>query len=100
MRYEIKVNFTITDFDINPDELSKLLNVQPSAQWQKGELISKKGNIRYKVNSWQLSSNLPEDAELEDQYNKISEVIREQYDNFKSICKLYDSELAITLYIY
>lgn len=100
MHYELVVEFSIVDFEIHPNDISRLLGVIPQRQFQKGDLIDPKVGIHYKENGWVLSSKLNQNTELDDNLLDLLKIFKSNLSGFIEICNKYDSELSIMLTIY
>jgi hypothetical protein len=84
--------FWVSDFDCNPDEITKLLNIEPSAITIKGELInSQNGRTRIR-STWEFRSRLPntepfQDAHIENLLSALTdkaEAIEKLQSNFST----------------
>ena len=52
---EIKVGLLVTDFECDPSEVTRIINLEPTFTWRTGDLISKtgKGTAKHKENGWE-----------------------------------------------
>lgn len=92
---EIKVGFTLTDFECTPEEITTRIRLEPSKTWVVGDQISG-STLAYKVNGWRLEL-IDEDAsgvealleqllqQLEVSGHAIAELAREYYAEISCI---------------
>jgi len=91
-----EVYFKLVSDDIDPDEITKLLGIQPTK-------VRKKAQPRQKYNSWEYSSG-KEASEVIDVYKMSSAIIEALYPKMGDIAKIVKeknlfSELQVVLWI-
>lgn len=99
MFYEIELDLTLHGFDIDPDQISKILSLSPTQVWLKGESIQKTA-LKRKSNGWVLSSGLEKSAELYDHINALFSKIKPVLLNFNDLPLSTEKELSCVIYIY
>ena len=103
MKHRVYLNFTINDFeDINHDEISKRLDMNPFRIYVKGE----KRNTNFpsagpfwRGNKWIMASPLDEYCSFEDQMNATLDIIEPKIDLFRPFCEKYRCEFACAVYL-
>lgn len=99
MFYEIKLNLVVTDFDVEPSQISDILSLAPTQSWLKGESIQRTAR-KYKTNGWLLSSELGKHAELNDHINALFSKIKPVLSNFNKLPRSTEKELSCVIYVY
>ncbi|EIJ41059.1 hypothetical protein BegalDRAFT_0135 [Beggiatoa alba B18LD] len=97
---EIVIGLTITDFNELPSEITKILGVQPSKTWCKGDLISKSGIIRHKQNGWKLCSSLSKSQSFKEHEKDLLDKILLFKDKFKNLPSECNVEFSCYVDIY
>lgn len=94
----------ISDFDLNPDEITSQLGIEPTKTRVKGEyrLAGKKkpNQMINTSNQWILDSELPNNISIEKQIHFLLEKIRPHKQKFQEITKKYYTEFSCALYFY
>lgn len=72
----VMVNFRILGKDFNPDDLTSILNITPSSQWLKGEII--RPNIVRKYSCWIIGTEYEESCDINVQLKKVLKKISER----------------------
>jgi hypothetical protein len=80
---EYKAYFSVTG-DFDPIEITKLVGIQPSETWKKGDR-NERTRYERKFSRWSLNSRLNEFAPLEDQ---IADVLAQMEPSVEAICGL------------
>jgi len=75
-KLETYAYFYVSDFDCEPNEISKILELEPTEVFVKGELLNEKRDRRRLRSEWIYKSTLPlseafQDAHLENLINKL-----------------------------
>lgn len=105
MSNEISVAFTLTGFDFDPEEITKLLKISPTTTWRLGDLIGK-SILRCKHNGWRLNSELENslDSELENSIDLDNHIkyllnkLQPSWQTLVEICYQYDAEISCVIY--
>jgi len=99
MKNRTRVYFFIEGFPMLPEELTKMLECEPSKTRKIGDiLVSPKHPARQ--NSWEIKSELPESESLENHIEEIINKIRPNIESFIKICNQYQSGLLCAIDIY
>ncbi|WP_428740030.1 DUF4279 domain-containing protein [Sulfurimonas sp.] len=97
MKNEIFIRLSI--FDANNDNVTSLLNMQPTKNVQKGDLITKKGTRVYKYNIWSYEIILNNLEHIEVAFEKIIELFKHKKNELISLGKEYDLEISVSGYL-
>jgi hypothetical protein len=98
--FEIKANLVITDFECFPDEITRILGIQPTETWRKGDsILSIAKNIR-KQNGWILKSIIdPKNNTVNVQVESLLSIISPNIEKFANLPSDAEVELACIVYI-
>ena len=99
MVYKITLDLVLTDFDIDPVQVSGILSLTPSRSWLKGEPIQRTA-LKCKTNGWLLSSGLDKSAELDDHIKALFSKVKPVLSNFNNLPPSTEKELSCAIYIY
>ena len=94
-----KVKFIISGFTIEPDELTKIIGINPTSTSEKGKLTDKYKQV-IKENSWSLCSGLSKEVDIQTQTDFLLEILRPQKSKLIEICKEFPPILSCTVRIY
>lgn len=94
-----KVKFIISGFTIEPDELTKIIGINPTSTSEKGKLTDKYKQV-IKENSWSLCSGLSKEVDIQTQTDFLLEKLRPQKSKLIEICKEFPPLLNCTVRIY
>lgn len=97
MKNETKISLTIYGSDNN--NITEVLNLNPTSIHEKNDLISKKGIIRYQQNMWmyEISENNIED--IEELIESLLNVFENKKDELYSLAQEYDIQISIISYL-
>jgi hypothetical protein len=99
MKTKISVYFTLTDFEIEPDQITTLLGISPYKAWKVGDLARPNTKIREKENGWQLKSNPENSDELESHISSLLEYLKPKWKELIEITNNCYTELSCVIYI-
>jgi uncharacterized protein DUF4279 len=99
MFYKIELDLVLTNFDIDPNQVSEMLSLTPIVSWLKGESIQRTAR-KHKTNGWRLSSGLDNTAELDDHINALFAKIKPALSNFNNLPTSTEKEVSCVIYIY
>ncbi|MBZ5858567.1 DUF4279 domain-containing protein [Flavihumibacter profundi] len=100
MKNEINLSFCIWDFDdITHSEITRLVGLQPSKIYIKGENKNTIGSALVKENGWIINASLVKYSSFEDQMNYLLDIIEPKIDVFKSLCEKYYCEFSCAVFI-
>jgi hypothetical protein len=88
----------LTDFEVDPDEVSKLLGIAPDFIWRKGDLILETARS-YSENGWRLVSSLPVSSSVEEHVLNVLDRI-EPAAELLSHLKPLEVEVSCVVYYY
>ena len=98
---EISVELLITDFSCDPTEISKLLNIEPSRTWLKGDPIGQKGFRKYKENGLIMEFKQQKAGETPSQLlDRLLTVVAPNTDKFKDLPAGTVVEISTIIYLY
>jgi hypothetical protein len=100
METEISAAFSLTGFESTPDEITNILEIQPTKAWKVGDAIGKSSLTR-KQNGWVLSSSLDKfSSDLEDHVKNVLEQLHPKWAVLVSLCSQYDAEVSCVIHSY
>ena len=84
--YELSVDLTVYDFICDPDEITKILDLQPSYVFRKGNLVTSRTIHTYSYNIWGLETEAKNDnGFIEEHLDLLLARIEPKIDNFKNL---------------
>lgn len=95
---EVAAYFSISRFDCQPDEVSKLLGLEPTKAWKSGDLYP--GTKReYKFSVWRLKSETSSsEIDFEKHIENLLVVLEPKEDIIAELCRKYYGEFACSAY--
>ncbi len=96
---EIKVRLVITDFECHPSELTRILHLEPTVMWLRGDSIPKTTMTR-KQNGWRLDSPSMLRGTLQEQVDALLDKVAPQVGFFHHLPSGSEIELACVVYVY
>ncbi|WP_041234005.1 DUF4279 domain-containing protein [Cylindrospermum stagnale] len=99
MEHEIFAAFTLTGFDSEPDEITRILGILPTKTWKIGDVIEKSILLRQK-NGWVLESQLEKSADLESHIKDVLARLKPSWEKLVEICPQYYAEISCVIYCY
>jgi len=104
MKNEIFLDFRIVGFeDLTPDDLTRILDIQPFEITIKGERKNPQkpdGKAVFKNNAWITRSGLDKYSSFEDQMNALLDILEPKIHLLRPLCQKYYSEFSCGLFIY
>jgi hypothetical protein len=97
MKSEISAAFTLTGFDSDPEEITKILEILPTETCRVGDLIGK-SILRRKENAWVLKSQLEKTADLESHIKDVLARLQPSWQKLIEICSQYYAEISCVIY--
>jgi hypothetical protein len=98
MSDEIRVTLKITDFECSPEEISNLLGIKPTKQWERGDVIDLRVTRRRGNNGWMLASGLSTESSVQQQIKVLLEILLPRKERFMVLPE--GSRVAINCIIY
>ena len=99
MGNEISVRFVISDFECDPEDISKLLSITPTVTWRVGESIA--GTIRrHKENGWRLDSPMNRSQEIDEQIKGLLSQLEPKAELLRHLAEDFYSEFSCIIYAY
>ena len=101
MRSELSVQFTLRGVDLNPDDVTRLLGLQPTEAWRVGDRITAIRVPRFFSDSaWRLHSGLPDTTDLEEQVKSLLDRLEPVWDVAVELGKKHYAEFSCVVYSY
>ena len=97
MRSEIRVRLTITDFKCSPNEITRILKIDPTKTWLRGDPIPKTIMMQ-KQHGWQLDSPKTPKGSVEQQTDALLRLLAKRSRVFKSLPSEAEVELSCIIY--
>ena len=95
---EVKVRLVITDFQCHPEEITRILGLQSSTTWMRGDPIPKTSMTR-KQNGWRLDSPKPHEV-LQKQIDALLVLVMGRVEAFERLPIGSEIELSCVIYVY
>jgi hypothetical protein len=98
----VQVSLRLFGDDLNPDEVSHLLNCLPSKSHVKGDVIVGKHTGRSRIahtGSWLLKSDEDQDVELNEQILKLLGRVSDDLSVWEGLASKYDVDLFCGLFL-
>ncbi len=97
MELKISAALTLTGFDCDPEEITKILGILPTKTWIVGDLIGRT-ILHRKENAWVLKSQLQKNADLESHIKDVLARLQPSWQKVVELCSKYDSEISCVIY--
>lgn len=98
MDAEVYAEFSLTGIDLNPEDVTSKVGIQPTKTWLKDELISPKARIRYQQNGWRLRSQLESSNDLGEHFRAVLEQLKQGWQPLIELCSIYETEFCGVIY--
>jgi Domain of unknown function (DUF4279) len=86
--------------DLDPDEITQLLGVEPTVSYRKGDILrGKQYDIVQKIGSWRLAIEKSVDVELEDQINELLDRLPPDLNIWQDLTKRFEADLFCGLWM-
>lgn len=97
----VSARLRITGDDLDPDEVTRMLNCAPSEASRKGELRLNRGRrpVNARSGIWLLKSPLESSQPLESHIGAILDQLAEDSDVWKSLRDRFDMDIDIGLFL-
>ncbi len=96
---EIKVKLVIADFECSPEEITKILEINPTKTWLKGEPVLPTARNFHKQNGWVLQSpNNSVNSTVDAQVESLLSIIAPHVDKFATLPKDVYIELSCVIF--
>jgi hypothetical protein len=99
MKTYSKTEFVIFGYSMSPNELTKIIGINPTSISEKGKLTEKYKQL-IKENTWSLESGLDKDTDIQTQTDHLLQVLRPHKSRLMDICKKYPPLLNCTVRIF
>ncbi len=99
MYYTIQVKYVLTNFVVDPAEITRILGIQPSRTWRKGEIIPKT-SLPHKSNGWLVESGLANTAEFEEHLDSLATALSPTIKKISNLPNGIEAEISCVIYIY
>lgn len=97
-----KVTLRVIGDELDPDEVSNLLQCEPTSKAKKGDIVADDGKGHQRVSpigKWSLHSEEPEDLALEEQVLKILSRVTEKYEVWQRLTQQYKVDLFCGVFL-
>lgn len=100
MQHEVILRFCIWGFeDILPENITQLLDINPSKIYVKGKQMNSINPRIAKGNGWIIDSSLDKYAPFEDQMEALSDILEPKIDLLKPLCEKYYCEFSCAIFM-
>jgi len=97
-----KVTLRVIGDELDPDEITNLLQCEPTSKARKGDMVAADGKGPQRVSPigrWSLHSEEPEDLALEDQVLKILSRVAEKREVWERLTQQYKVDLFCGVFL-
>jgi len=94
---KVKVMLTIESESLEPQDVTKELDIVPTISWKKGDII--KADRKRVRGSWKVSFKAEESYDITIQLDKLYEVIKGKEDKIRAIKEYFDGTIIISIII-
>ena len=100
MSLEIKVKFCLTGLTLPPDEITTLLEIEPTQTWCIGDFVQGTA-LKRKHNGWCLATQLSNDIDLGKHVKSLLDSLPPKATIVREICTKYnlDAEISCSVYL-
>jgi len=98
MNSKVYAEFSLTGLNLNPEDVTSKIGIQPTKTWLKDELISSKAQIRYQQSGWKLRSHLDTSNDLEEHFRVVLEQLKQGWQPLIELCSVYEAEFCGVVY--
>jgi hypothetical protein len=99
MKTSVLAAYTLTNFECDSSEISKVLALQPTKTWKLGDSIGR-SSLCYEHNGWSLSVQIPGSEDLEEHIAQLLNKLSPAWDKLIKLGHAYDAEFACVIYSY
>jgi hypothetical protein len=102
MNTAINVEFCIYGDELNPDEVTKLLELPPSQSYRKGDFIRENGLMKRLEGCWEIETGYYPSVDIKDAMSKMKEILHEKTEKILQIKRTnkFDCKMTIVIKIY
>ncbi|MFC7782942.1 MULTISPECIES: DUF4279 domain-containing protein [Rossellomorea] len=102
MNTEINVEFCIYGDELNPDEITRLLELQPSLSYRKDDFIRDNGLMKRLEGCWEINTGYAPSVDINDALSKMKEILDEKTEKILQIKRTntFDCKMTIVIKIY
>ena len=94
---KVKVRLTIESESLEPQDVTKELDIVPTISWKKGDII--KADRKRVGGSWTVSLEAEESYDITIQFGKLYEVIKGKEDKIRAIKEYCEGTIIISVII-
>ncbi|MCG8538692.1 MAG: DUF4279 domain-containing protein [Clostridia bacterium] len=98
MNTNVNVEFVVTGELFNPKDITRLLNIQPTEEWVKGDNVPNRKIVR-SYTCWCYGVGVEESFDINNQLVKILGMLNPRREILKEIKKDYDVEYLVLITI-
>lgn len=98
MAAEVYAEFTLSGINLNPEEITSKVRIQPTKTWYKDDLISPQATIRHQQGGWSLRLQLETSDDLGEHFHVVLEQLKQSWQAVAELCSIYDAEFCGVIY--
>ncbi|WRP07408.1 DUF4279 domain-containing protein [Rossellomorea aquimaris] len=99
MKTEINVEYCLYGDDLNPDDITKHLELVPSLSYKKGDLIKKNRIMTRLEGCWEIETGYSPSIDINDALSKLEDILNGKTDKIMEIKRANKLESKLTLVI-
>ncbi|MGG1629574.1 DUF4279 domain-containing protein [Rossellomorea sp. NRS-1567] len=99
MKTEINVEYCLYGDDLNPDDITKHLELVPSLSYKKGDLIKENRIMTRLEGCWEIETGYSPSMDINDALSKLEDILNEKTDKIMEIKRANELESKLTIVI-
>ncbi|MGF3104573.1 DUF4279 domain-containing protein [Rossellomorea sp. DUT-2] len=102
MKTEINVEYCLYGDDLNPNDITKHLELVPSLSYKKGDLVKENRIMTRLEGCWEIETGYAPSMDINDALSKLEDILTEKTDKIREIKRAnkLESKLTIVIKIY
>ncbi len=97
---KLAASFTLTGFDVNPEEITAMVGVTPTQTWRTGDLVDPRATVRRKSNGWKVSSESDTAADLGELVGKVLVILRPGWPVLQQLVAQHNALFNCVVHVY
>lgn len=84
------VTFSLSSDELDPEILSRSLQMKPSASWRQGDIIVNRNGLQRKEGNWEISTGYQDSLDTGNQLQAIYSIIYPKREVFMELIRLHN----------
>lgn len=95
----IKIAFTLTGDAFDPELVTRVLGIKPTATWRKGEVVPRT-TVRLKHDGWRIATEEVETVDLPSQVRRVLEKVMPHAHSVRKVCEELNLSAELNCIVY